>query len=380
MNDKEEIIAGLLEIISKRNSGNVTNDPDNEWLWTERAVHSLMSTQSPKPHDPRSEEELPDHFHGWIDPLLMELDAQDTAISSEGISQTQKIDEGRPIHLIHPDLGAIAAESQMDPETLALQILSDEEVMYLFYLYHENISVTFAVLDPLLHTAANVKERCPLLFIVICTIASRYWAARPTLYTALMEHVQHEARKCQQLLWIAPFVPIPARPDAISGYILPPNDVLVWTGAFVQILRRDLDHVSHQLDAAAEVLQIANRTLPKYDFYRYSPDRHWSWPVHAASFLIKLVKPRCIELPGLTLTESQHTEILSLLDRFIHILRTSAIDDRHPPALYACSLADILSEEALDTRGMGCIENQQGLITDGSVPQIGLENFWDRML
>ncbi|CEL61425.1 hypothetical protein RSOLAG1IB_10017 [Rhizoctonia solani AG-1 IB] len=134
------------------------------------------------------------------------------------------------------------------------------------------------------------------------------------------------------------------------------------------------------VDAAAEVLQIANRTLPKYDFYRYSPDRHWSWPVHAASFLIKLVKPRCIELPGLTLTESQHTEILSLLDRFIHILRTSAIDDRHPPALYACSLADILSEGALDTRGMGCIENQQGLITDGSVPQIGLENFWDRML
>ncbi|CEL61426.1 putative serine/threonine-protein kinase WNK4 OS=Arabidopsis thaliana GN=WNK4 PE=1 SV=1 [Rhizoctonia solani AG-1 IB] len=173
MNDKEEIIAGLLEIISKRNAGNVTNDPDNEWLWTERAVHSLMSTQSFKPHDPRSEEEeLPDHFHGSIDPLLMELDAQDTATSSEGTSQTQKIDEDRPIHLIHPDLGAIATESQMDPETLALQILSDEEVMYLFHLYHENINVTFAVLDPLIHTAANVKERCPLLFIVVCTIAS----------------------------------------------------------------------------------------------------------------------------------------------------------------------------------------------------------------
>ncbi|CAE6465310.1 unnamed protein product [Rhizoctonia solani] len=100
------------------------------------------------------------------------------------------------------------------------------------------------------------------------------------------------------------------------------------------------------VDTASEVLRITNEDLPIYEYHRYSPDGHWMWSVFAAAFLIKLAKPRSVQPPHLTMTETQRETALALVDTFIHTLERSAVDERHSPALYARFLKRIMGQPA----------------------------------
>ncbi|KAF8748733.1 hypothetical protein RHS01_10579 [Rhizoctonia solani] len=98
------------------------------------------------------------------------------------------------------------------------------------------------------------------------------------------------------------------------------------------------------VDTASEVLRITNEDLPIHEYHRYSPDGHWMWSVFAAAFLIKLAKPRSVQPPHLTMTETQRETSLVLVEKFIHTLECSAVDDRHSPALYARFLRRIMGK------------------------------------
>ncbi|CCO32231.1 hypothetical protein BN14_06285 [Rhizoctonia solani AG-1 IB] len=120
---------------------------------------------------------------------------------SSSKSQTEEGDEVgvanaeyfRPGPMAHPDLRRIIVERQMVPEILTLKVITDDEVEHLFRIFHERIDAVIAIIDPVIHTVAGVKARCPFLFTVICAIASRYWIERPELYKVLMHYAKSAA-------------------------------------------------------------------------------------------------------------------------------------------------------------------------------------------
>ncbi|KAG8737613.1 hypothetical protein FRC11_001933 [Ceratobasidium sp. 423] len=117
------------------------------------------------------------------------------------------------------------------------------------------------------------------------------------------------------------------------------------------------------IDAASEVLRITNEDLPVYECHRYSPDGHWMWTVFAAAFLIKLAKPRAAQPLHLTMTETQRETALVLVDKFIHTLERSAVDERHSPALYARFLKRILGQST----NANVSQPQQGTQPPGTI-------------
>ncbi|QRW23088.1 Fungal specific transcription factor domain [Rhizoctonia solani] len=531
IDDKQEIIDGLLRIVSRpRTAENTGADTAEVWRWIERAARSLMPAQ-PSGEDPEvgnEEERLPP------DPtpigLLADLSLNDpekedgqTKGMSSSKSQTEEGDDVgvanaeyfRPGPMAHPDLRRIIVERQMVPEILTLKVIADDEVEHLFRIFHERIDAVIAIIDPVIHTVAGVKARCPFLF----TVTSRYWIERPELYKVLMHYAKSAAATaitdgwkslevCQAYLLLSVY-PQPAKSwaedrgwlylgcairlamdlglykQASKTYINEtherevlnrtrtwlicfnmdralatrlgrpttiPEDYIVrhsrewWRRSkyngrldvhlcyYTQLLRtvtryfsliysdpesvsgfnestefgpitrafddemeqfkQDAEHAystapesrhptcqyrlalmplavayyrlvmysfglehAHRsasepgnmflirsVDTASEVLRITNEDLPIHEYHRYSPDGHWMWSVFAAAFLIKLAKPRSVQPPHLTMTETQRETSLVLVEKFIHTLECSAVDDRHSPALYARFLRRIMGK------------------------------------
>ncbi|GAB1527393.1 hypothetical protein RhiTH_010568 [Rhizoctonia solani] len=469
IDDKQEIIDGLLRIVSRpRTTENTGADTAEVWRWIERAARSLMPAQ-PSGEDPEvgnEEERLPP------DPtpigLLADLSLNDpekedgqTKGMSSSKSQTEEGDDVgvanaeyfRPGPMAHPDLRRIIVERQMVPEILTLKVIADDEVEHLFRIFHERIDAVIAIIDPVIHTVAGVKARCPFLFTVICAIASRYWIERPELYKVLMHYAKSAAATaitdgwkslevCQAYLLLSVY-PQPAKswaedrgwlylgcairdralatrlgrpttipedyivrhsrewwrrskyngrldvhlcyytqllrtvtryfsliysdPESVSGF----NESTEFgpiTRAFddeMEQFKQDAEHaystapesrhptcqyrlalavMIQSVDTASEVLRITNEDLPIHEYHRYSPDGHWMWSVFAAAFLIKLAKPRSVQPPHLTMTETQRETSLILVEKFIHTLECSAVDDRHSPALYARFLRRIMGK------------------------------------
>ncbi|KAF8599165.1 hypothetical protein BDV93DRAFT_560575 [Ceratobasidium sp. AG-I] len=118
-----------------------------------------------------------------------------------GKSQTEDEDEVgvantgyfRPGLMAHPKLRRIIVERQMVPDILTLKVVTDDEVEHLFRIFHERTDAVIAIINPVIHTVAGVKARCPFLFTVICAVASRYWVERPELYVTLMRHARAAA-------------------------------------------------------------------------------------------------------------------------------------------------------------------------------------------
>ncbi|KAG8682988.1 hypothetical protein FRC11_014113, partial [Ceratobasidium sp. 423] len=130
------------------------------------------------------------------------------------------------------------------------------------------------------------------------------------------------------------------------------------------------------IDTASEVLRITNEDLPIHEYHRYSPDGHWMWSVFAAAFLIKLAKPRTVQPPHLTMTETQRETALALIDKFIHTLEMSAVDERHSPALYARFLKRILGQPIKSK----VTQPQQGTQPSGAVTTTSTTPSATRML
>ncbi|KAJ1304155.1 hypothetical protein OPQ81_008555 [Rhizoctonia solani] len=535
IDDKQEIIDGLLRIVSRpRPEESKGADTTEVWYWIERGARSLIPAQpaGAEPEVGNEEERLPP------DPtpigLLADLSLNDPEKAdkqTKGISSSKSQTEGgdevgvanaqyfRPGPMAHPDLRKIIVERQMVPEILTLKVVTDDEVEHLFRIFHERIDAIIAIIDPVIHTVAGVKARCPFLFTVICAIASRYWIERPELYTVLMHYAKSAAATaitdgwkslevCQAYLLLSIY-PQPARswaedrswlylgcairlamdlglykqgsksyinetherevlnrtrtwlicfnmdralatrmgrpttipedyivrhsrewwrrskyngrldvhlcyytqllrtvtryfsliysdPESVSGF----NESTEFgpiTRAFddeMEQFRQDAEHAystgpesrhpscqyrlalmplavayyrlvmysfglehAHRsasepgnmflirsVDTASEVLRITNEDLPIHEYHRYSPDGHWMWSVFAAAFLIKLAKPRSVQPPHLTMSETQRETALILVDKFIHTLERSAVDERHSPALYARFLKRILGQ------------------------------------
>ncbi|KAB5591031.1 Fungal specific transcription factor domain containing protein [Ceratobasidium theobromae] len=191
MDDKQQIIDGLLRIISRPHT-----EPGEVWKWIERAARTLAApSEEPEEHLPEDSAPLG---------LLAEL-----SLDAKGCTDDVGVANGeyfRPGPMAHPDLRRIIVERQMVPEILTLGVVSDAEAEHLFRIFHERIDVSLwrapsrltlqaviAIIDPTIHTVAGVKARCPFLFTVVCAIASRYWVERPELYTVLMHHAKAAA-------------------------------------------------------------------------------------------------------------------------------------------------------------------------------------------
>ncbi|PVG01932.1 hypothetical protein CPB86DRAFT_751962 [Serendipita vermifera] len=80
-----------------------------------------------------------------------------------------------------------------EPKLLRKGLIMPEEVDKLFQIYYEKLNVTVNLLDPVLHTPETTFARCPLLFTVVCAVASRYYTERRELYSIAMHFAMGSA-------------------------------------------------------------------------------------------------------------------------------------------------------------------------------------------
>ncbi|KAF4614734.1 hypothetical protein D9613_003000 [Agrocybe pediades] len=81
------------------------------------------------------------------------------------------------------------------PEIVKHCSLYPEDVQELFSIYFSRVNPYFSLLDQNYHTPERLIRTCPFLFTVICAVASRYYSARPKLYTLAMEFARDCAGK-----------------------------------------------------------------------------------------------------------------------------------------------------------------------------------------
>ncbi|KAM6500251.1 Fungal specific transcription factor domain containing protein [Amanita muscaria] len=76
-------------------------------------------------------------------------------------------------------------ERQIQPEML--NFVSTEEVVALFNIYFDNMNIQCHLLDKDFHTPSLICSRSPFLLTTICSIASKYYTAKPDLHNRLTE-------------------------------------------------------------------------------------------------------------------------------------------------------------------------------------------------
>ncbi|KAG6819729.1 hypothetical protein H0H93_009252 [Arthromyces matolae] len=79
------------------------------------------------------------------------------------------------------------------PLILARGLITPVEAEQLFKIYFDRMNLSVSLLDPVLYTAQRTIIRSPFLFTVICAIASRFYAQRPSLYAQAMLYAQQAA-------------------------------------------------------------------------------------------------------------------------------------------------------------------------------------------
>ncbi|SJL15610.1 uncharacterized protein ARMOST_19113 [Armillaria ostoyae] len=72
------------------------------------------------------------------------------------------------------------------PEILVLGIVTLEDAKQLFDIFYKYINPFIALLDPVLLTSKSTLARCPVLFMVICAITSRYHPQKSSIYQIAM--------------------------------------------------------------------------------------------------------------------------------------------------------------------------------------------------
>ncbi|KAK0214502.1 fungal-specific transcription factor domain-containing protein [Armillaria fumosa] len=79
------------------------------------------------------------------------------------------------------------------PDILALGLVTLEEAEPLFNIFYTYINPFISILDPILLTPKSTLARCPVLFTVICAIASRYHPPKSSIYPIAMRLAKHSA-------------------------------------------------------------------------------------------------------------------------------------------------------------------------------------------
>ncbi|PPQ88004.1 hypothetical protein CVT25_001083 [Psilocybe cyanescens] len=73
--------------------------------------------------------------------------------------------------------------------------LYPEDILELFDIYFNRVNPYFSLLDQNYHTPEKLLWNSPFLFTVVCAVASRYYEARPNLYSLAMEFARDCAGK-----------------------------------------------------------------------------------------------------------------------------------------------------------------------------------------
>lgn len=76
------------------------------------------------------------------------------------------------------------------PPILANALITPAEAEKLFQIYYSEMNLSVSLLDPVLYDAQRTFWRSPLLFTVICAIASRFYSERPNIYPQAMQYAQ----------------------------------------------------------------------------------------------------------------------------------------------------------------------------------------------
>lgn len=80
-----------------------------------------------------------------------------------------------------------------EPKLLRKGLIEPPEVDKLFAIFYEKLNPSINLLDETLHKPATTFARCPLLFTVVCAVASRYHTERPELYSIAMHFAMTSA-------------------------------------------------------------------------------------------------------------------------------------------------------------------------------------------
>ncbi|KAI0758853.1 hypothetical protein C8Q74DRAFT_1372764 [Fomes fomentarius] len=109
--------------------------------------------------------------------------------SSESSASQQGVDAGvagdsyfLPGPHANLQLRRLIVERQAAPDILLSGLVTPEDVTALFEIHYKWINPTIPILDENIHSPASVLARCPFLFTVICTVASRYYKEKPHIY------------------------------------------------------------------------------------------------------------------------------------------------------------------------------------------------------
>ncbi|KAL7278771.1 hypothetical protein ACG7TL_007779 [Trametes sanguinea] len=115
--------------------------------------------------------------------------APDSSASEGGSSGKSSVENGiasetyfLPGPSTNLELRRLIVERQAAPDILLSGLLTPEDVASLFQIHYQWINPIIPILDENIHTPASVLARCPFLFTVICTVASRYYTEKPHIY------------------------------------------------------------------------------------------------------------------------------------------------------------------------------------------------------
>ncbi|KAF8836497.1 hypothetical protein BDN67DRAFT_1014656 [Paxillus ammoniavirescens] len=84
-------------------------------------------------------------------------------------------------------------ERHSPPDIVLHGLVTSVDVNKLFEIFWLQINPFIGLLDPKLHTASSIFQRCPFLFTVICAISSRYYAEKSQIYPVAMHFAKHSA-------------------------------------------------------------------------------------------------------------------------------------------------------------------------------------------
>ncbi|KAI0369514.1 hypothetical protein BV20DRAFT_1078089, partial [Pilatotrama ljubarskyi] len=80
------------------------------------------------------------------------------------------------------ELRRLIVERQAAPDILLSGLVTPDDAAALFQIHYQWINPIIPILDENIHTPASVLARCPFLFTIICTVASRYYKEKPHIY------------------------------------------------------------------------------------------------------------------------------------------------------------------------------------------------------
>ncbi|EIW56374.1 uncharacterized protein TRAVEDRAFT_49201 [Trametes versicolor FP-101664 SS1] len=122
---------------------------------------------------------------------MMAIAALETRnIASKGSVVDSSTSEGGSSHKSAPDGGPatnlelrrLIVERQAAPDILLSGLVTPDDAAALFQIHYQWVNPIIPILDENIHTPATVLARCPFLFTIICTVASRYYDEKPHIH------------------------------------------------------------------------------------------------------------------------------------------------------------------------------------------------------